>query len=284
MMLAAAVAACLAVGAGDDQIFVRDVAPAWAADAVLPLETAVGLAPAPGVERHFDFAELQRIAARFGLPAPVREVCVARPAAPPDAARLLDAMRAALPEARIEILDYSRYPVPEGVVEFPRSGLRPTGSDALWAGFVQYGGRHRAALWARVRVQVAATRVVAAADLPAGGLIDAASLRLETRDDFPLAEPGPQTIADVAGRAARRPIRAGEAIRSAWIERAKEVTRGDTVEVEVRSGAAVLRLPGQALASGTVGQTIPVLNPETKRRFSGRVEARGKVTVGSSSR
>lgn len=280
-MILATAAACLAVSAGADQILVRDIAAAWPAAAILPLETTVGLAPAPGVERRFDLGELHRIAARFGLPAPAREACVVRPAAPPDPSRLLAAMRIALPEARIELVDFSRYPVPEGDLVFPPAGLRAAWPDAVWTGYVRYGGGHRAAVWARIQVSVARTRVVASRDLAVGSVIDRVSLRLETRDELPFAEPAASTLDDVAGRVARRPIRAGDAIRTLWLERAKDVFRGDTVDVEVRSGGALLRFPGQALASGSVGQNILILNPETKRRFTARVAARGKVAVGS---
>src|SRR5581483_6020043 len=91
---------------------------------------------------------------------PEREVCVSRPAAPPNPDRILAALQAALPEARIQLLDYSRYPVPEGPLDFASTGLR----GATWSGAVRYGGRHRAPVWARVQVTVTANRVIAVRD------------------------------------------------------------------------------------------------------------------------
>src|SRR4051794_40724785 len=105
------VAGCLAVGADRDQIVATDLE--------LPSDAVVSLAPAPGIVRRVDVAELKRIAARLGLPAPEREVCVTRPVSPPDPARILEAMRSSLPGAKIELVDYGRFPVPEGTVEFP---------------------------------------------------------------------------------------------------------------------------------------------------------------------
>jgi len=279
MMLAAlALAGCLAVDPAADQILLSDLSSIFPAEVVLPGES-VGFAPAPGVERRFEIAELRRIAARFHLPDPEREVCVSRPAAPPDAARILEALRAALPGATIEVLDYSRYPVPDGPLEFALAGLR----GATWSGAVRYGGRHRAPVWARVRVTISATRVIATRNLPAGARIDAADLRVETRDETPSPEAMPSDPADVAGMIPRRSIRAGETVRASWLGPAKAVARGETVDVEVRAGGALLRLPGQALTSGTVGQTILVRNPESNRRFQARIEAPGKVTVGKPS-
>lgn len=280
MILAAlAAAGCLAVAPASDQILLRDLAPAFPADARLFDATAVALAPAPGVERRFDFAELRRIAARFALADPLAEACVTRPAAPLDPARLLAVLRAALPSGRVELLDYSRFPVPDGDLEFPLAGLR----GSVWAGSIRYGGAHRVAIWARVKAGVPTVRVVAAHELRAGAPIDAAALRVETRDELPNAEAMPTSVDAVAGTIAKRTIREGESIRAAWLDAPKAVTRGDTVEVEVRAGGALLRLPVQALASGAVGQTILVLNPESKRRFPARVEGRGKVAVGKAS-
>jgi flagella basal body P-ring formation protein FlgA len=82
------------------------------------------------------------------------------------------------------------------------------------------------------------------------------------------------------GKVARRTIRAGTAIRTDWLSAANAVERGETVQVEVREGGAVVQLTGEAQRSGAVGQTIPVLNPMSKAVFKGRVEAKGKVTVG----
>ena len=86
-------------------------------------------------------------------------------------------------------------------------------------------------------------------------------------------------IEDVAGKALRRPVAAGEAIRAVWLEAPKLVVRGDTVQVQVQRGGARLELEGRAEASGSAGETIPVLNPLTHRRFRARVEGKGRVSV-----
>jgi len=275
-----AMAACVAIGPASDQVLLRDLAPAFESSAPITSDAAIALAPAPGVERRFEIAELRRIAARFELPEPLREVCVSRPVAPLDPARVIAALRTQLPEARIELLDCSRQTVPEGVLDFPLNGLRPAISGGFWSGSLQYGGRHRVPIWARVKILVSAPRVVAVEDLTPGRPIDSAMLRVETREEFPSVEASPASVEEVAGKVLRRPVPAGTSIRSAWLAAPKAVLRGEAVEVESREGAAIVQAPGQAQASGAIGDIILVLNPMSKKRFAARVIAQGKVAVG----
>jgi flagella basal body P-ring formation protein FlgA len=274
-----ALGACLAVGSSNDQVRAGDLAataPEWSA--VAP-ETPLGLAPAPGMQRVFRLPELRRLAQRWNLAAqPDHEICVTRPVAVPDPAVLLAAMRLQLPEARIEILEFSRQPAPQGELEFPLSGLRQSSGGALWTGGVKYGGQHRFALWARVKVLVPVSRVVATEAIPPGRTLDPALVRLESREEFP--SPGFLTgLEEVAGKVARRSIAAGIALRPEWLEPAKVVNRGDPVQVEVVNGAAHLKLDAVAASSGAVGDTILVLNVDSKRQFRARVLSPGKVLV-----
>jgi hypothetical protein len=59
----------------------------------------------------------------------------------------------------------------------------------------------------------------------------------------------------------------------------REVERSDTVAVEVRSGAALLKFDAQAESGGKAGERVTVRNPGTGARFSAEVEAKGKVMV-----
>jgi flagella basal body P-ring formation protein FlgA len=51
------------------------------------------------------------------------------------------------------------------------------------------------------------------------------------------------------------------------------------VHVEVHSGAALVAFDAEAQSSGAAGQTITLLNPISKRRFSARVEGKGRASV-----
>ena len=274
-----ALAACLAVGSASDQILAGDIAaavPEWSA---LAPGTALALAPAPGVQRVFRPAELRRLAQRWNLPPlPDREFCVTRPVAVSDPALLLAAMLRRLPGARIEILEFGRQPAPQGDLEFPLSGLRQSSAGAFWSGYVTYAGHLRFALWARVKVLVPVTRVVSSEDLKPGRTLDAALLHIDSREEFP--SPGyAASIAEVAGMVARRSIAAGAPLRAEWLEAAKVIARGDAVQVEIVNGGAHLTLDGVAASSGAIGDTILVLNPDSKRQFRARVQSPGKVVV-----
>jgi flagella basal body P-ring formation protein FlgA len=272
--------ACLAVSPGSDQILVRDLAPAFPSLASAAPESPVALAPAPGVARVFRAAELRNLAVRLNLPAPLDgEICVTRPVAAPDPARLLAAMQKELPQATIEILEFGRQPVPEGEIEFPVRQLRRGAGGVLWLGCVHYGGNHRFTIWAKVKVLVTVERVVAVGDLPSGQPIAAAQLMAQTRQEYPASEPFARSIGQVAGKWPRLPIRAGSDIRTDLLENPRDILRGDTVRVEVRDGGAHLDLEATAEASGAFGEIIPVMNPVSKKRFPARVEGKGRVSV-----
>ena len=284
MPLAAfALAGCLAVAADRDRILAGDLAagfPEWAA---VPAETPLGLAPAPGVQRIFRVLELRRMAERWSLsPVPDHEICVTRPVAVLTTARLLAAMQSAvqkeMPAAHIELFDFSRQPAPEGELVFPVSGLRQGPTGGYWSGYIAYGGMHRFTLWARVKVMVARARVVAAEDLKPGVALDSAQFRVETREEVP-AGGLVSAVEEVAGKVLRRPVARGTALRAEWLEPAKVVLRGETVRVEAVRGGARLELECVAEGSGAIGETIPILNPVSQRRFPARVESKGRVVA-----
>jgi flagella basal body P-ring formation protein FlgA len=185
-----------------------------------------------------------------------------------------------MPAAEIAILDYGRQPLPAGEIEFQASGLRPGADGALWIGYVRYAGTRRFALWARVKILVPVHRVVAVTDLRPGRAIPPEQVRTETREEFPPALPFLESGEQAIGKWPRSTIRAGTAVRAGMLENPKEVICGDTVTVDFRSGATHLELEAQAEASGAVGETIPVRNPDSHKRFLARVEGKGRVSVG----
>jgi len=280
-LAAIAAASCLAVSAGSDQILAGDLA------AAIPGLTApvpgipVALAPAPGVQRVFHVAELRRMAERLGwMGEPAGDVCVERSVSSPDPSRFLAAMRQAVPGADITILDYGRQAVPAGELEFPATGLHPSPAGTLWTGYVRYAKSRRFTVWARVKVLISVTRVIAVTDLAPGRAITAEQLRTETNLESPPTLPVLTSGGEAVGKWPRTAIPSGTAIRATMLEDPKVVVRGDTVTVAVFNGAAHLEMEGLAEGSGAVGETIAVLNPDSHRRFSARVAGKGRVSVG----
>lgn len=271
-----ALASCLTLPAGAANITAGDLH----LDGVPP-GTTLSFAPAPGSQRIFHVPELRQIAARFHLAnAPEDDLCVDRAMAPLDPVKLLAAMKKELPQAKIEILEFSRRPAPQGDILFRRAGLRNSAlADATWFGAIRYAPNLDFTIWAKVTVTVSARRVIALRDLPLGKPIEAAQIDLETRDEFPLPQALAGSLEEAVGRYPRATIRAGAAIRRDALEPPRDVRLGDLVEVEVRSGGAYLKFEAHAESAGVIGDTIPILNPVSAKRFQARIEARGKVSV-----
>jgi flagella basal body P-ring formation protein FlgA len=281
MTLAAfALAACLAVNPVSDKITALDLAPAFPDAALVDPGAEVAFAPVPGAQRIFRGADLRRIAGLFGVDAPTREICVERKSAPLDPERLIESMRARLPGARVELLDYGRQPAPEGELDFPLAGLRDTPAGAIWRGWVLYGGGRRFAIWAKVKAEAPAARVVATEKVKAGAPVSAAALRVEMRNAFAASAGFAASIEDVEGRVARRPVAPGEALRLDWFDPPKDVLRGDSVHVEVAVGNTRIEAEAVAESSGKAGDRILVRNPESNKRFMAKVEGKGRVSVG----
>src|SRR5207237_1848165 len=116
-------------------------------------------------------------------------------------------------KARVDIVELSRYPVPPGEIRFIRSALpASTGAPVLWRGSVMYNGERRFAIWARVKITVPSTRMVAAENLPPGRRIEREHVRLEECEIFPSGRPSDASLDQILGRVPRRPIAAGAVI------------------------------------------------------------------------
>ncbi len=90
---------------------------------------------------------------------------------------------------------------------------------------------------------------------------------------------GIATIAEAVGLAARHELRPDQPLRAADLAKPDIVQRNDTVTIIYQAPGIVLTLRGQAQASGALGDTIAVLNAESKRTIQGVITAPGHVTV-----
>jgi flagella basal body P-ring formation protein FlgA len=283
----AALAGCLPIEG--PKVTAADLVRADVRFASLDPATAFGYAPAPGAQRIFRRVELTRLAASHDLSLEgVADICVMRALGPLDPERLLDSMRAALApqEARIELLEMAQFQVPHGELEFPASGLaRPPlgnpGAAVIWRGYVRSAGGSRYPVWARVKVSVGMTRIVAVEDLRPGLPIQAGQVREETGGGFPTGDPLASALDEVVGRMPRRAIPAGSAVARTTLARAREVERGDLVRVEVPLGSGSVGLSGRAETGGALGDTVVIRNPESGKSFRAKVSGKGSVTVGA---
>lgn len=107
------------------------------------------------------------------------------------------------------------------------------------------------------------------------------------RDDFVLERRArragtvtrPVDLAQLAGQAARRPMRQGQQIVAADFAPPMQVNRHDTVTIIYEAPGLLLSVKGQALEAGARGQTINVLNQQSKRTIQATVAGPGKVVI-----
>ncbi len=86
-------------------------------------------------------------------------------------------------------------------------------------------------------------------------------------------------VADAVGRAARHQLRPGQPLHAADLMKPEIVQRNDTVTIVYQAPGLVLTLRGQAQEAGALGDSINVLNIESKRVVQGVVSAPGRVMV-----
>jgi flagella basal body P-ring formation protein FlgA len=83
----------------------------------------------------------------------------------------------------------------------------------------------------------------------------------------------------LAGRVARRALQAGSVVRTGDLARPEIVARGDVVTIVYEVPGMTLTLRGRASDSGAQGDTIAVVNPQSKKTLQAQIVAPGKVSV-----
>jgi flagella basal body P-ring formation protein FlgA len=276
---------CIVVGG--DRILAGDLVAAVPELGALPAETVLGFAPLPGARRIFPAGELKRLAERAEVRiTPSSGVCIERKLETLSAERILGELRKSprVQNCSIEILDFPHVRTPEGEIVFPPETLvnpPPDKDDAptLWRGYIRFGGARRFSIWAKVKVAGPMKRVVAVEELKARLPIQANQVRLEAYTGFPRRDGHAEALDHVVGRSPRRAIPSGALIHPAALDEPPAVSRGDLVDIDVRSGATHLAYVARAESSGRPGQTVSMRNAESKKIFPARVEGKGKAVV-----
>lgn len=281
LMFAAAAMQCHTVAG--DRIRGADLAAAAPGFSALPPDLTIGFAPQPGARRLIEAFELARIAKVNGLAdGELAPLCFERAVSPLDPLAVEAAMRRALdlPDARIEIVELSKFPAPGGEIVFLRTGLNdpPPNAPATWNGAVNYDGGHFP-IWARVRISARQKRVVAMVPLPAGRPVSVKDVELREVDEFPRSTPALAAVEQAVGRLPRRPIPAGASLMAASLDEPNDVEAGQSVIVEVRSGAASVTVEAKAESAGRRGDMLMFRNPASGKLFRARVEEKGRASI-----
>lgn len=117
-----------------------------------------------------------------------------------------------------------------------------------------------------------------------GDLIKASDLTMVRR---PKGEAGADAITNpdfAIGRAARRALRAEQAIKQADLMKPEVVQRNDNITIFFEVPGILLTARGKALDSGAEGDVINVTNVQSKRTVQATVTGPGQVTVSVASR
>jgi flagella basal body P-ring formation protein FlgA len=194
------------------------------------------------------------------------------------------AMRRSLPpDAELKVVELAKSDVPAGRLEFPLEGLEPPSPAApgtqLWRGYVKYADTFRAPFWARVSILVRYTAVIANKDLPVNGIVDSAQVRIETRTGPLVREKAASRIEEVSGRLLKRAVNAGAPLPLASLTDVPAVRRGDSVQVDVESGAAHLRFTAVAVSAANEGDMIELRNPLSGKTFRARLDRGPRVVL-----
>ena len=89
----------------------------------------------------------------------------------------------------------------------------------------------------------------------------------------------PAPAADIAGRAARTSLRAGQGLRASDLMKPEVVKKNEMVLLHYEVPGIVLTMRGQALESGTEGDMVNVLNIQSKRTIQGVIMGAGRITI-----
>jgi flagella basal body P-ring formation protein FlgA len=88
-------------------------------------------------------------------------------------------------------------------------------------------------------------------------------------------------VASVVGKTPRRPLSAGQLMRTNDVQRPEMVTKGSPVTMVLESPGLLLTVSGRALNGGAEGDTISVLNTQSKQTVEATVVAPNQVSVQS---
>jgi len=110
-------------------------------------------------------------------------------------------------------------------------------------------------------------------------VIKASDVAIERRPKAEVRNGVATALRDAVGLATRRPLPAGELIRSADLARPDLIQRNEMVTLVYEAPGLLLTLRGKAVDSGAQGDTISVLNMQSKRTVQGTVTGPGQVTI-----
>ena len=144
------------------------------------------------------------------------------------------------------------------------------------------GSAQRGLLRLSGRAYAAVEVVMVTHPIDRGGVLRAVDLAVERRPRSEVPRDAVAGIDHAIGLAARNVIRPGQPLRSAELTRPEIVQRGQMVTLVFEAPGLMLTMRGKASEAGAEGDTVSVLNEQSKRTVQGVVAGPGHVVVSSS--
>jgi len=117
--------------------------------------------------------------------------------------------------------------------------------------------------------------------LARGDLVKHSDISIEQRPRSEFASDPPASVSGVVGLAARTSVRAGQGLRNSDLMKPEVVKKNEMVLLHYEVPGIVLTMRGQALDSGSEGDTVNVLNVQSKRTIQGTITGPGRIAVPS---
>ncbi|GAA6131675.1 flagellar basal body P-ring formation chaperone FlgA [Halopseudomonas sabulinigri] len=121
--------------------------------------------------------------------------------------------------------------------------------------------------------------LVSARPLARNSLLSATDLTLKERDTSLLRDKYLVDPQQAIGMRLTRPVPPDTIITFAVVEQNEVVQRGDKVVISASNSNVSVKMPGEALESGTLGAQIRVRNTRSNREIKARVSGPGQVRV-----
>jgi flagella basal body P-ring formation protein FlgA len=169
--------------------------------------------------------------------------------------------------------------LPKGEVAY-RFVPQPSSNPGYLTGTVHISvdGREAGRLRTSAQIDLRLPAVVAARDLPRGHVLGEDDLS-ESHVTYAQAKGALTSVSQVVGQTLKTTVRLGAPIRDRDLVQTSMVKKGETVTIIAQGGGLKISALGLSRQDGALGQTISVVNQDSKKTISAKVIGPGMVEV-----
>jgi flagella basal body P-ring formation protein FlgA len=121
--------------------------------------------------------------------------------------------------------------------------------------------------------------LIAKNNIPVGQVLTAKHLERVKKDVTYLQTPYLTHEDEARGLATRRVFKRGQVLDSSYLKKPIAIKFGQPVEIQFNTGALALSMSGEARGAGAIGDRIPVIVNNTKKRMSAVILSKNQVRV-----